>query len=153
MGKITSELKVRPTTDGDAFNAVLNHPDVAPQVSLGGDVPDMSLYVQNKDNLCMMNQYGGFLCIQGPPTEYTVHTAFVPEGRGPYLIKSARYTAKKLFDRGASVLKTFVADDNAPARRLAEMVGFKPVTRYAANGVDGDIMFLRKEDICPQQSH
>jgi hypothetical protein len=153
MGKsLAKELKLHRTSDGAAFNAILRHPDVAPYVSLGKEVPDMSKYVEDEQNACYMNQHGGFLCIQGPPTEYTVHTAFTPEGRGPYLRNSALYVAKELFKNGATVLKTFVEDSNAPALRLAIMAGFNKVARSSFEGREGDILFLRKEDQCQPQS-
>ncbi len=141
---------LRRTTDSAAFADVLEHPEVTPQVSLGQQIPDMEPIIANPVNFCLMDgEKGGFLCVSSGVNEFDVHTAFVPEARGPHLVELAIQARDYMFIKAdASLLRTFVADDNLPAKRLAVAAGFKERERAELFGVPGDIMICERKDVC-----
>ena len=124
------------------------HPDVEPFVSLGQDIPDLEAVIDDHQNVCLMNKHGGFLFQQVEPGTYEVHTAFVPEGRGPHVVELARRAVAYMFEQvGADEIRTFVAYDNLPAMRLAEAVGFSVLGECEHFGIQGVNMVL-SEYVC-----
>jgi hypothetical protein len=137
------------TFDAERFERVLRHPDVEPYVSLGVQIPPMAPLVCDRANVCLMNEHGGFLCVKSGEGEYDIHTAFLPSGRGPHLVDLALEAREYLFwTIGARLLRTFVAKDNVPARRLALAAGFRDSCDATLFGTPGVIMTLERNWVC-----
>lgn len=140
---------MKRTFDAKRFTEVVRHPAVEPFVSLGQEIPDLAPYVESQDNYCFMNEHGGFLLVRSGDEQYDVHTAFVPEGRGPHLIQSAIDVRDLMFQEfGAVRLRTFVSLDNWPAKRLALLAGFKVTGEASVFDVCGEIMTVERKDVC-----
>jgi hypothetical protein len=136
--------------DPQYFAEVCEHPDVLPQVSLGHGLPDFEELIGNPLNICLMNEYGGFLFVKHAGADvYDVHTAFVPEGRGPHLVELALQARDIMFFHAHAVqLRTFVAYDNRPARMLALAAGFTDTEEIEVLGAKGKLMVMDRKDAC-----
>ena len=137
------------TADGGRFVEVVNHPEVYPYVSLGQEVPDLRPIIADQANVCLMNEHGGFLFVHAGNGVFDTHTAFVPEGRGPQLVALSHEAREYMFmQAGATQLRTFVANDNKAARRLALAAGFKNSSPMTLFGHDGWLMTMDRSAIC-----
>lgn len=136
------------TFNAERFDAVMRHPSVFPQVSLGmSELPSASDLVANISNVCLMNEHGGFLFRQFSPGQFDVHTIFLPEGRGRKALHAALEAKRIMFeDFHAHRLVTFVPFGNEPAKRLAEAVGFTADFESDCMGVPG--MTFKLEATC-----
>lgn len=142
-------MMLRRQMDFMPFADVLEHPDVYPYVSLGQEIPDLRPIFDDPMNVCLMNEHGGFLFVYAGGNAYDVHTAFVPEGRGPHLVELAKDAREFMFTQaGAVTLRTFVATDNKPARRLALAAGFRDSHDMELFGVPGRLMTMQRKDVC-----
>lgn len=122
-------------TDASAFNAVLNHPDVFPMISVPGDQPlDASGLVADPRNILLMGEGGGILFVQHEPCIYEFHTNFLPQYRGRYAIEFAKLARRWMFTQSDAVsLLTKVPAFNRAAAFAVRIVGFKrEFTRKAA---------------------
>lgn len=128
--------------DAALFEHVLQHPDVLPWVSLGHDIGDIELILSNPENVCLMNDHGGFLFYKTGEGDYEVHTAFVPEGRGAHLVDLTAQAARYMAGMGARRIFTFVDDKNTPARRLAEKAGMEVIGSIQMAGHSGVLMMM-----------
>jgi hypothetical protein len=143
-------MMLRRTFDYLHMFDVMYHPDVLPHVSLGQQMPDLQPLIEDPVNVCLMNEHGGFLCVKHPEANvYDVHTAFVPEGRGPHLVELAKQARDFMFfQANAEVLRTFVAHNNKPARRLALAAGFHDAEEMELFGVAGKLMTVERKSVC-----
>jgi len=140
---------VNRTFDTAAFERVVHHPEVKPYLSLGQEIPNLAPYITDPRNYCYMNEFGGFLLVNSGPDEYDVHTAFLPEGRGPHLVELAISVRDRMFqENGAVVLRTFVEHGNVAARRLAKAAGFCVVHEATLFDVPGVVMTLERKSVC-----
>lgn len=91
---------------------------------------DMTSVVKNINNFCLIDgetpALGGFVFLQTPvPGVYSVHTQFLPEGRGQYAMLLARESLQYMFCKTDCIeVLTQVPRFNAPALALAKAVGF-----------------------------
>lgn len=137
------------TMDVCKFGDVVDHPDVYPYVSLGQEIPDLRPVIEDPVNVCLMNDHGGFLFVHAGDMIFDTHTAFVPEGRGPQLVALALEARAFMFEQAsARMLRTFVADDNKPAHRLAVAAGFKNFERMELFGHPGWLMTMERSSVC-----
>lgn len=143
-------MKLSRNFDPAKLEGVMHHPDVKPFVSLGQEIPDLRPIIEDEDNYCLMNDHGGFLFVKHPGRNvYDVHTAFVPEGRGPHLLELAMQAREFMFyEVGAEMLRTFVSHDNKPARRLALASGFVDSETIELFGVSGSLMTMERKNVC-----
>jgi hypothetical protein len=143
-------MNLRRTFDYFDMFDVMYHPDVEPYVSLGQKIPDLEPLIGNPLNVCLVTKFGGFLFVKHPGENvYDVHTAFIPEGRGPHLVELAKQAREFMFfQANAEVLRTFVSHDNKPARRLALAAGFKDSEDMELFGILGKLMTMERKDVC-----
>lgn len=114
--------------DAAAINAIVNHPEVLPWVAAPGQTElDLTPLVDDPRNIVLMagQGHGGFVLVQLEPGVYEVHTQFLPEHRGPRLIKRAREAAHWMFCRTDCMeLLTKCPVDHPGTATLASKVGF-----------------------------
>lgn len=133
---------VERTLNADFINGVMNHKAVRPWLGGEGDI-DVTALVENPDNVCLVNEGGGFLCVQISPGVYEVHSQFLPQFRGESTVHFTKKCAEYMFIRtNCHTVLTQVPDDNLPASVLAGAVGFKELFRRE-NGTRGPTSYQR----------
>ncbi len=132
------------TFDAERLDRVIQHPAVKPHVSLGLDeIPSCAPLLADQDNVCLMNEHGGFLFRQFSPGQYDVHTMFLPAGRGKRALDAALEAKRVMFEEyHAHRLVTFVPYGNESALQLALAVGFRLDRPSTCMGVEGDTLVL-----------
>ena len=139
--------------DSRALNAVLNHPEVLPWVSIPGvDHLDLSSVVRDERNVLLKATDGFFLCTYEDPGIFEVHTQFYPWAKTKQSLQDAkegvRYMSKRAYE-----LITRVPANNVAADWFARASGFKHW--FTNNSVwptkQGlvDLKFYRLQ-LCPQ---
>lgn len=120
------ELTVHREHGAAAINAVVNHPDVRPWVgNIEAGPIDLTDIVVNPDNVLLMSEGGGFICVQQQPGIYEVHSQFVPERRGENALRAARDGMRYMFTRtDCYELRTKVPAGNVAAAALTKKMGF-----------------------------
>jgi hypothetical protein len=136
------------TWDAQRINEIANHPAVKPFVDLGVlDEIDVRELLGHPGVIAFLDPHGCFIAVEEEPQVFSVHTMFLPEGRGPHVVTLARRQIREMFTiYEAKRLTTFVADDNKPARVLATRVGFKPVRRGQLGHWQGTHYSLEKHE-------
>ena len=79
-------MQIERSTDAVSFNAIVNHPEVYPDLA---DVPgpiDVSPQLQNEQNYLLRGEHGGCLFVRVMPALFEVHTAILPSGRGAWAL-------------------------------------------------------------------
>jgi hypothetical protein len=133
--------------DAAFLNKVVNDPSVHPSVSLGYGEIDVSPLFERPTTVFLACEFGGFLFIDCGNGLYEVHTQFLPEGRGPAVLRLAREAAVHMFTRTPCIaISTFVAQTNEAAKRLTLAMGFKELGPKSINGVDGTGYLLTIKD-------
>lgn len=138
---------------------VWQHPDVLPWVALGTPelvTAETAQKLLDSGAIYLSNEYGGFLIIPNPDNVCDVHTQFVPEGRGKELFHFADECIGYMFKKTPCVaLRSFVPDDNKPARVLVRRCGFVEIGNAEVNGISGKIWLLTVKkwvvDLCRPQ--
>lgn len=130
--------------DAAKLDAVIRHPSVMSRVSLGyEELPSCAPLLADEQNVCLMNEHGGFLFRQFAPDQYDVHTMFLPSGRGPQALEAALEAKHIMFNLyHARRLVTFVPHDNPHAYKLAEAAGFVTDRDASCCGVEGVTMVM-----------
>lgn len=147
------------THDAAFMNSVVNHPAIKPQVSLGMEgTLDLTPLVSDEGNVCLQNEHGGFLFIRSEHDCFDVHTQFLPEGRGPAALASAREAAWFMFTQTHCLaIRTFVGSTNHPARALTKRMGFVKIDDGELFGVTGEWFLLTIKQwargLCQSQAH
>lgn len=133
----------------DRLNHVLNHPRVRPWVASGGEKLDVSSQVANPNNILLMGEHGGSLCVMLQQGIYEIHTQVLPDGRGEWVADFAREALRWMFTRTHCYeLLTRVPKGHLAARALCQMFGWrKEFTRpgefsFMGRLVDVDIYAL-----------
>lgn len=99
---------------GVAFwTAVAAHPQVAPHVSLGGEL-DMGAILANQAVTPLAARNGGFLFLRLDPLGrfQELHTMFTPEGWGREVLLAAKQAFEIMFERGADLIVTHEVEGN-----------------------------------------
>lgn len=140
--------------DPARVNYLVNHPSIRPHI--GGDgvsVMDLSEAVQNRDNVFLDGEHGGFAFIWTAPRTYEVHTFILPEGRGEWARDFADLARDWMGDNFADHLWTRVHPEAGNVRAFTLRSGFKPAGEQTldmgAGPVKYDLFDWRRE--CPQQ--
>lgn len=119
---------IRRSFDAQAFNALINHPDVRPGVG-GEGVLDLAPVVMNPANHLLMADGGGFLLVNLGGGTYEVHSQFLPEHRAG-AIQAMREGMEYMFERtDCQRLLTRVPDGNLGAKGIARAGGFRELFR------------------------
>lgn len=137
---------MKRTFDGARFQRILEHPDVIAHVSLGRELRDVSGFVEDRNNHCLMNDHGGVIFYQYEPDCYEAHIAFVPDGRGAKVLKDLHDAIEYIFETGARVVVGFAQTEDM--RRLAEGLGFQS-SEAQVMGVNGYLIYMG--DVCQQK--
>lgn len=125
-----NQRAIRRTLDGSYLTQVANHPEVRPRLGFtDAGLVDLTPLIGNADNLAFETEGGGFVFHRVAPSVFEVHSLFLPDARGG-LSGLARAAVAEMFEAtDAQAILTKVPDDNAPAARLSEVVGFREVSR------------------------
>lgn len=115
------------------FNTVVNHPDVRPFVedpALG--VIDLTEQVAHPKNVLLTGQFGGCMCFQRVPGLYEIHTAILPDGRGPWALAFVKAGSHFMFTKTDAVeIVTRVPHGHPAARSLSVAAGMHlELTRF-----------------------
>lgn len=119
-------LSVSRAYSADAITHVVNHPQVRPWVGFAElGYLDLTPIVADPNNVLLMGDGGGFICVMQEPGIYEVHTQFLPEHRGENTIRAALDGMRYMFTRTDCIeLRTKVPEGNVAAGWLARRVGF-----------------------------
>lgn len=85
-------MQIIRSTDAAAFNAIINHPEVYPDLAYVDGPIDVTAQLQNEKNYLIRGQHGGCLFVHAMPGLFEVHTAILPSGRGAWALEFI-YTA------------------------------------------------------------
>lgn len=145
---------IERTTDAAWINSVLNHPDVGPWIDERNDGPiDISAYLESPFVLALRGDHGVFMVVKLDHGIYEVHTAILPEGRGPWARDFARSGAAYMFvGTDAVEILTRVPQPHGAARRLTLDTGFQlefttlAETRFRGKMVPVEVYRLSLQD-------
>ena len=131
-------------TDPAFMNHVINDPSVKPMVSLGVDKTlDLSALIADPNNICLADEYGGFVFVKAENGCYDVHTQFLPAGRGKHVMTRAHEAAWYMFTAtDCLAVRTFVASTNKAAKLLTLRMGFVKLFDGDLLGVPGEWFLL-----------
>lgn len=123
---------IRVERSGGFWNAIANHPEVAPLIAINNHVPDMTALVTDPMVLPVASEHGGFLFFQRDRLGFVfeLHTMFTPEGWGREVADAARDAFSALFLRGATVVFTLEVETNAKSRPPLSH-GWRPAGPFA----------------------
>jgi hypothetical protein len=102
----------------ELMHDVLNHSSVKDGAQIKGNA-DITSIIQNKENVVLQNEYGGFIIIKKMPGIYEWHTQFLPEGRGEPVRNAAKEALRYMFIE-TDCVRVISYAYTAPARKLAE---------------------------------
>lgn len=113
------------------INCIVNHPSVYPWIKGGHDDPfDLSLVVENKNNVFLVGEYGCVFFIKHQPSIYEFHTCVLPEGRGHWMMQGAEFAFHWMFTRTDAIeLITKCPDGNISSKAGARAVGCSSMFR------------------------
>lgn len=108
-------------------NAVCNHPEVLPGLSLGiFESVDLTPLVRTSRNHLLMGEHGGALLIWSAPRVYDVHDFVLPVGRGKWARDAAQDVFSFVFGTlNARLLWTQTPVENRASRMFNRILGFK----------------------------
>lgn len=126
------------------LNDIINHPDVLPFVTVEDiDYVDMSFFFESPENVCLLDEGGGFICVYIGNDIYEVHSHFLPEYRGLHAIRMAKESIAYMKSIGAKKLIGYTPVENRAARRFNRLVGMKvaglTVKQFAPDGPAVDV--------------
>lgn len=100
---------IREDRDPTFWQAVAEHPDVAPHVFLGSGPLALDEIIGHPSVVPLRAEHGGFLFCQldGFGRVYELHTLFTPEGWGREVLFAAKAAFAEMFARGAQVICTY----------------------------------------------
>jgi hypothetical protein len=124
---MSEEVLIKRDFTAERLNAVLNHPDVRPDVAeMGEGELDLTKAVENKNNVLLMGDFGGFFSVRIMPGVYEVHTQILPGGRGAWAFEAARVASHWMFTHtDAFEIVTRVPRGHMGAKALATSMGMR----------------------------
>lgn len=115
------------TTDPEALNEIVNHPDVRPGVGpIEAGYLDLTPLTGNPNNLFLLGDHGGFALLWSAPHTHEVHTFITQEGRGKWAKQAAAEAIQLMWSRGTHTLWTQIATDTPHVRAFAAAMGMHP---------------------------
>lgn len=125
----TPELRVgiRREVKADRINAILNHPVVRPDIAdmALGEI-DVSGQIAVPENIFLLGEYGACLFFNVSPGIFEVHSACLPEGRGPWMKAFVECVLKWMFTRSNCwEIVTRVPREHLGAKALTVGAGFR----------------------------
>lgn len=132
-------MDLSPCTDAVVLNRVANHPAVRPYLGLGSEPMDTQWILDLPGTVCLMGDLGGFIFLQVGEGVYSVHSLFLPEGRGGKAVRAAMDAVAHVFTHeNARVITTEVPVNNPAAKWLALRCGFVEFQRRAGDWIAPD---------------
>lgn len=109
---------LREERDGAFWQAVAEHPAVAPSIFLGGQHMEFAAVVDHPSVTPLAAQHGGYLLYQldGLGRVYELHALFTPEGWGREATAALRAVNEDMRGRGAELLIAHEVDGNWRSR-------------------------------------
>lgn len=100
---------IREERDPAFWQAVADHPEVAPHINLGLTGCDMTEVVGHAAVLPLATEHGGFLFLRldAIGRVYELHTMYTPEGWGREVLLALKQAVAKVFDGGCQVITTY----------------------------------------------
>jgi RimJ/RimL family protein N-acetyltransferase len=138
-------MDISPCTDVAFLNRVANDKSVRPYLGLGDGYMDTQWVLDVPGTIFLANEYGGFLLLQTRPGLYSIHSLFLPEGRGAKAVRAALDAVAWVFQNtDAKAITTEVPAPNLAAKWLALRCGFteiskRPQSWIAPNGEVSDM--------------
>lgn len=104
---------IREERDAGFWQAVADHPEVAPHVSLGQAV-DLGEILKIPGVVPLAAEHGGFIFVPQDSIGRTfeLHTLFTPEGWGREVAEALKSANEWMRQRGAQVLTTYQVEGN-----------------------------------------
>jgi hypothetical protein len=136
-------MRLERTFDGQRMQCIVEHPSVLPHISLGDSHVDLVRHVENPDNVCLMNEFGGFLFVNLGDGEYEIHGQFLPAGRGVRVVNAMREALGFIFNRGHKV-HAYVPDGNRGTDSLCRAFGFVHDGRHVLKTAEGNIVEIER---------
>jgi hypothetical protein len=129
---------IREERDPTFWNAICEHPEVKPHVTLGHEL-DLSEVVTNPTVTPLASEHGGFIFIRldGLGRVYELHTMYTPEGWGREVASAAKQAFSRIFSAGADLVVTHEVRGNRRSQpplsfRFAPASAFHHVPQLAA---------------------
>lgn len=122
------EIRVAVSRETDArnINPILNHPAVRPFIDSRDGAIDVGPVVADPNNIVLAGRLGTCIYLYVMPGVFEVHSACLPEGRGPWMKAFAEASLQWMFTRSnAWEITTRVPHGHIPAKRLTEACGFR----------------------------
>ena len=114
---------IQVQTDAKRLNAILNHAEVLPWVSMDGEAIDVSEAVARDDVVALLGTYGGVTFHRLQPGLWEAHTKMLPEGRGQWALACVQACLHFLFCRTEAVeIMTRCPQGNVAAKTLARSI-------------------------------
>ena len=122
-------MTLKRTMDAAFLNSVANHADVRPWLGGNGEL-DLTSLVSDPANVCLQNEFGGFVCQKLEVGVFECHSMFLKEGRGPAVIQAMQDCLRYLFVRTDCLeAVTKLPEGNNGARACARVLGFSVTYR------------------------
>lgn len=119
-------IQIERLTDARDFNAIVNHPDVYPDLAHVPGPIDLTAQVENERNYLLRGKHGGCLFVFVMPGLFEVHTAILPEGRGQWAVELAESVLRWMFiNADAWNIATRVPDGHTAAKALTMRAGMR----------------------------
>lgn len=130
-----------PAFDRDPafWQAVYDHPEVRPHVSLGAEV-DIQAIVADARVSPYRFAHGGYLFVQldGQGMVVELHSLFTPEGWGRETTLALRQALTRAFAAGAQIITTFEVHGNWRSRAPLSF-GFTPAGDFAPSHINAEL--------------
>jgi hypothetical protein len=125
---------IREERDPGFWNAVVEHPEVKPHVTLGQDL-ELSEIVTHPGVVPLAAEHGGFLFVRldGLGRVYELHTMFTPEGWGREVMLALATACERMFQTGAQLITTYEVEGNWRSRP-PKTFRFEPCGDFAEAG-------------------
>lgn len=117
---------VERTFDAARVNAIANHPDVHPGLSLGEGALDVSALIGDPHNIFYLGEFGGAALIETAPHEFEAHDFILPEGRGAWALQACKAILSRMFaEHGAKRVYAVTPAEHRACRLFNRLLGFK----------------------------
>lgn len=127
------------STDAAFVNRIANDPSVRPWLGLGVEPVDLAPVIQDPAVYALMGEHGGLVFLPVLDGVYSVHSLFLPAGRGASAVRAALEAVDWLFaNSNAAVITTEVPVNNSAAGWLARRCGFIRVERRPGAWIAAD---------------
>lgn len=128
--------------DADRINALFNHPSIRPHIGGDGESPlDLTAAVNDRQNIFLLGEHGGFSFCWSAPRTYEIHTAILPEGRGPAALELALTARGWMEEHFADHLWTRVHPDAANVRAFTLKAGLRPSGQHTIDLGAGPVTY------------